>query len=202
MRWFQALLSVTLLVTGALAVKKTDSTEERFNTFHSKSLSSTPLRLTDVTYKSITAAPRDYSVTILLTALDPRYGCDMCQGFQSEWETLAKSWTKGDKKAESRMLFGTLDFTDGRDTFLSVGHLRNEASPFRARLVEKPLKSTLLIAWARQSSLGCKPPLSSFTSGPPLAPTLWPPGNLFDTTLPVGMASPAQSMLWSSPALT
>lgn len=118
MRWFQALLSVTLLVTGVLAAKK--SSEERFNSFHSKSLSSTPLKLTDVTYKSITATPRDYSVTILLTALDPRYGCDMCQGFQSEWETLAKSWIKGDKDGESRMLFGTLDFSDGRDTFLSV----------------------------------------------------------------------------------
>lgn len=118
MRWFQKLLSVTLLVTGVLAAKK--STEERFGNFHSKSLSSTPLKLTDVTYKSITAVPRDYSVTVLLTALDPRYGCDMCQVFQPEWEMLAKSWTKGDKKAQSRMLFGTLDFKDGRDTFLSV----------------------------------------------------------------------------------
>ena len=118
MRWFQTLLSVTLLVTGALALKQ--SSEERFNKFQTKSLSSTPVKLSDVTYKSITAAPRDYSVTVLLTALDPRYGCDMCQGFQSEWELLAKSWTKGDKKAESRMLFGTLDFTNGRDTFLSV----------------------------------------------------------------------------------
>lgn len=118
MRLFKTLLSVTLLVSGVLAAKK--SSEERFNNFHSKSLSSTPIKLTDVTYKSMTAAPRDYSVTILLTALDPRYGCEMCQGFQPEWETLAKSWISGDKKAESRMLFGTLDFKDGRDTFLSV----------------------------------------------------------------------------------
>lgn len=118
MRLFKTLLSVTLLVSGVLAAKK--SSEERFNNFHSKSLSSTPIKLTDVTYKSMTAAPRDYSVTILLTALDPRYGCELCQGFQPEWETLAKSWVNGDKKAESRMLFGTLDFKDGRDTFLSV----------------------------------------------------------------------------------
>ena len=136
MRWFQTLLSVTLLVTGALAVKKTDSSEDRFNTFHSKSLSASPIRLTDVTYKSITATPSDYSVTILLTALDPRYGCDMCQGFQPEWETLAKSWTKGDKKGDSRMLFGTLDFADGRDTFLSVCLPRSRNPPSRARRVE------------------------------------------------------------------
>ena len=118
MRFLRALLSVTLLVTGVLAAKK--SSEERFNDFHTKSLSSAPIKLTDVTYKSLTATPRDYSVTILLTALDPRYGCELCQGFQSEWETLARSWISGDKKAESRMLFGTLDFKDGRDTFLSV----------------------------------------------------------------------------------
>lgn len=135
MRFFRTLLSVTLLVTGVLAAKK--SSEERFNDFHTKSLSSTPVKLTDVTYKSLTATPRDYSVTVLLTALDPRYGCELCQGFQPEWETLAKSWINGDKKAESRMLFGTLDFKDGRDTFLSLGlqtapvllHFRPTAGP-------------------------------------------------------------------------
>lgn len=117
MHWFKTLLSTALLVAGTLGRK---TPEERFNGYHKKSLSSTPLKLNDVSYKSITATPRDYGVTVLLTAMDARYGCQLCQGFQPEWEVLAKSWISGDKEAESRMLFATLDFKDGRDTFLSV----------------------------------------------------------------------------------
>jgi oligosaccharyltransferase complex subunit gamma len=33
---------------------------------------------------------------------------------------LAKSWTRGDKKGESRLVYGTLDFVDGKGTFQSV----------------------------------------------------------------------------------
>lgn len=78
------------------------------------------MKLGDVAYKSLTTVPRDYSVAVLLTAIDARFGCQLCREFQPEWDLLAKSWTKGDKKAESRLLFGTLDFADGRETFMSV----------------------------------------------------------------------------------
>jgi oligosaccharyltransferase complex subunit gamma len=44
----------------------------------------------------------------------------LCREFQPEWELLAKSWTKGDKKSESRLVYGTLDFTDGKATFQGV----------------------------------------------------------------------------------
>ncbi|KAH8671149.1 hypothetical protein BX600DRAFT_458429 [Xylariales sp. PMI_506] len=53
--------------------------------------------------------------------MDSRFGCTLCREFQPEWELLAKSWTKGDKKGESRLIFGTLDFNDGRETFVSLG---------------------------------------------------------------------------------
>lgn len=119
MRFIKSLLSAALLMAGAMAAKK--SSEERFNSFHAKALASSPVKLSDVSYKTLTEAPRDYSVSVLLTAMDPRYGCHLCREFQPEWDLLAKSWTKGDKKGESRVIFGTLDFTNGRDTFLSLG---------------------------------------------------------------------------------
>jgi len=118
MRFIKGLFSAALLMAGAMAAKK--SSEERFNSFHTKALASSPVKLSDVSYKTLTEAPRDYSVSVLLTAMDPRYGCHLCREFQPEWDLLAKSWIKGDKKGESRMIFGTLDFTNGRDTFLSV----------------------------------------------------------------------------------
>ncbi|ROT37034.1 dolichyl-diphosphooligosaccharide-protein glycotransferase, partial [Sodiomyces alkalinus F11] len=101
------------------AAKK--SSVERFQEFHTKALSSAPVKLDDAAFKTATSAPRDYTVMVLLTALDPRFGCKLCTEFQPEWDILAASWTKGDKKGESRIIFTTLDFTDGRDTFMSLG---------------------------------------------------------------------------------
>jgi oligosaccharyltransferase complex subunit gamma len=117
MRWLQ-LLTAAILPFTALAAKKASG--DRFNDFRSKSLSSGSLKLDDSSYTQLTKAPRDYAVTVLLTALDTKFGCVLCREFQPEWDLLAKSWLKGDKKADSRLLFGTLDFVDGRGTFQSV----------------------------------------------------------------------------------
>ncbi|KAK1762367.1 OST3/OST6 family protein [Phialemonium atrogriseum] len=119
MRWLPALFSLSLLAGGSLAARK--STEDRFNEYHAKSLSSTPVKLGDASYKKLTSAPRDYSVAVLLTALEARFACHLCTEFQPEWELLSNSWTKGDKAGDSRLLFGTLDFSDGRDIFLGLG---------------------------------------------------------------------------------
>ncbi|KAF2457435.1 hypothetical protein BDY21DRAFT_303481 [Lineolata rhizophorae] len=114
------LFTAALLPLAALAAKKPAAETDRFQTYHSQALSSTPLKLNDNSYAELTSAPRDYAVTVLLTALEPKFGCQLCREFEPEWEILAKSWTKGDKKGESRMLFGTLDFLDGRATFQSL----------------------------------------------------------------------------------
>ncbi|KAG4419804.1 hypothetical protein IFR04_007023 [Cadophora malorum] len=112
-------LVVSLLPFSALAAKKPAA--DPFETFHSKALSSTPLKLDDSLYGKLTTAPRDYAVAVLLTALESRFGCQLCREFQPEWELLSKSWIKGDKKGESRLIYGTLDFTDGKNTFQSLG---------------------------------------------------------------------------------
>jgi oligosaccharyltransferase complex subunit gamma len=118
MRWLQ-LLTASLLPFTSLAAKK--SSGDRFNDFRAKSLSTgAPVKLDDASYAQLTKAPRDYSVAVLLTALEQRFGCELCRNFQPEWDILGKSWTKGDKNAQGRLLFGTLDFMDGKNTFQSV----------------------------------------------------------------------------------
>ncbi|KEY66720.1 hypothetical protein S7711_06768 [Stachybotrys chartarum IBT 7711] len=119
MRFLSTLLAGSLLLSGAFAAKKTSA--QRFDDFFAKSKTSSPLKLSDATYKALTSTPRDYSVAILLTALEAKFGCHLCQEFQPEWELLGKSWTRGDRKGESRLLFGNLDFTDGREIFISHG---------------------------------------------------------------------------------
>jgi len=112
-----SIIASLLLPLAALAAKKSSS--DRFTQNYSKNL---PLKLDDDSYQALTAAPRDYAVSILLTALEPRFGCGACRDFQPEWEILARSWQNGDKKGESRVLFATLDFADGKSTFQAVGY--------------------------------------------------------------------------------
>ncbi|KAI0096077.1 OST3/OST6 family protein [Nemania sp. FL0031] len=119
MRWLPALLSIVALPLGSFAAKS--SSADRFQTFHTQAVSSSPLKLADASYKKLTSAPRDYAVAVLLTALDAKYGCQLCGMFQPEWDILGNSWIKGDKNGESRLILSTLDFSDGRETFMSLG---------------------------------------------------------------------------------
>jgi len=110
------LILVTLFSCTALAAKK--STASTFETYHARAASSTPIDIDDQGYDQLTSAPRDYSTVVLLTALDAKFGCQLCKNFHPEWDIIAKSWHKGDKKGKGRTLFTTLDFSNGRATFM------------------------------------------------------------------------------------
>jgi oligosaccharyltransferase complex subunit gamma len=93
---------------------------DKFSEFHALAQSSSPLKLDDGFFNDIATPPRNYSAAILLTALQPQYNCQLCREVRPEWELLARSWAKGDKKGAARMLFGTLDFANGKETFQRV----------------------------------------------------------------------------------
>ena len=107
-------LAVAALSISTVVAKKSPSA---FDVYHKKQ---SPITLTEQTHDEITSAPRDYYAAVLLTALDAKYACGICREFQPEWDLLAKSWQKGDKKGEHRLLFGTLDFDQGRNVFVKV----------------------------------------------------------------------------------
>ena len=115
---------MALLPFSCLGAKKPIGST--FEAYHAKSLSAAPLRLDDASYDELTSTPRNHSVVVLLTALEARFGCQLCRDFQPEWDLLAKSWAKGDKRGESRILLGTLDFADGKGTFQKVLELFSE----------------------------------------------------------------------------
>jgi hypothetical protein len=107
-----------LLPAISLAVKK--DLGSRFEDYHAKSLLSAPLKLDDASYDELTGAPRNFSVVVLLTALEARFGCQLCRDFQPEWDLIGRSWARGDKDGNLRVLYGTLDFLDGKGTFQKV----------------------------------------------------------------------------------
>ena len=109
--------AASLLCLGVGAAK---SKAGKFQNYHTRALSSSPLDLDDGSYDQLITAPRDYSAVVLLTASEAKYGCKVCKEFAPEWDLIAKSWNKGDRKGESRTLFGTLDFSKGKGTFQKV----------------------------------------------------------------------------------
>lgn len=117
---FLTALTAALLPFTALAAKSKPAVD-RFTGYRNQQLSAgSSLKLDDGSYADLTKNPRDYAVAVLLTALEARFGCQLCQEFQPEWNLLAKTWAKGDKTGESKLVFGTLDFVNGQKTFQSV----------------------------------------------------------------------------------
>lgn len=114
---------MALFAFGCMTTTAKPKSADKFKDFHTKSLSSTPLRLDDNTYDDLTTSPRNYTAVVLLTALDARFGCQLCKDFQPEWELLSKSWTKGDRRGDSRTLYAQLDFADGKGTFQKVSSI-------------------------------------------------------------------------------
>lgn len=111
---FLYLLSAALgAASGATA-----AAGNKFQSYQSLSKGA-PIELDDSAYADITSAPRDYHVAVFLTAMDARFGCQLCREFDPEWGVLAQSWNKGPSDS-TRLLFATLDFSRGRNTFQKV----------------------------------------------------------------------------------
>ncbi|KAK5241305.1 oligosaccharyl transferase subunit ost3/OST6, partial [Exophiala xenobiotica] len=112
MHFFKLLTLAALSITSVTA-KKGSST--KFDTYFAKQASSAPFEIDEKGYNELTAAPRDYSLAVLLTARDARYACGLCKEFDPEWKLLGRSWQKGDKNGAHRLLLSTVDFDNGRN---------------------------------------------------------------------------------------
>ncbi|KAI9653019.1 MAG: oligosaccharyl transferase subunit ost3/OST6 [Alyxoria varia] len=170
-------LSACLLTL--LTVQAEDSSEgdhyAKFRAVATKASGS--IKLDDTSYAKLTSTPRNHTSAILLTALDPRFGCNLCNDFQPEWDMLVKSWMRGDPEGDSRVVFGTLDFLDGKQTFQSLGlqtapvlimyhptagpHAKVDPSPSRFDFSNGPQRAEGIHAWISRHlpSESPKPPI-------------------------------------------
>ena len=110
--------SLLLLLKTAVSAER--HTTEALASYRAQFVSSPPLKLDDSKYAALTAIPRNHTLIVLLTALEARFGCQLCRDFQPEWDILAKSSTKHQRKEVESALYGTLDFVDGKSTFQKV----------------------------------------------------------------------------------
>lgn len=115
MKLLSLLFSILYIVHFALTSAATD----KFERYQAISRSA-PIVLDDSSYGELVSKPRDYHVAVVLTATEARFGCILCRDFQPEWELIAQSWNKGSKPDGLKLLFGTLDFANGKGTFQKV----------------------------------------------------------------------------------
>jgi oligosaccharyltransferase complex subunit gamma len=105
------------------AILPTSFADKKVNKFASLAASARPhkgvIELGDSLYDELTTTPRNYTAVVLLTALDAKFGCQLCKEFQPEYELLAKSWISKHKNSDG-LFFGELDFANGKNTFMKV----------------------------------------------------------------------------------
>ena len=63
--------------------------------------------------------PRNYSVIVMFTALNPKRGCSVCQEASDEFTILANSFRFSSMYSHN-LFFGVVDFDDGSEVFQSV----------------------------------------------------------------------------------
>ena len=95
------------------------SASAKFNKYSALARSGS-VELTDSSYEDLIAKPRDFFTAVILTARDARFGCALCREFEPEWTVIARSWNKGSKPDDVHVIFGTLDFSVGQNTFQKV----------------------------------------------------------------------------------
>lgn len=122
MRFLKPLLLLLSTLTVTLAAPQQKETKlQRITSLATSAAKSGPgpIALNDKTFEDLTTGPRNYTALVLLTALDPRFGCHLCKEFQPEYELLAKSWLRKHKDSNG-LFFANLDFSAGRTTFQKV----------------------------------------------------------------------------------
>ncbi|CCF50733.1 hypothetical protein NDA11_005308 [Ustilago hordei] len=67
-------------------------------------------------FATITAQPRDYAVSALLTTTTGGIKCPPCVAFQPEFEKVASQWNS-DKAVKSKHVFVKVEFSRGKSTF-------------------------------------------------------------------------------------
>ncbi|OGE52711.1 hypothetical protein PENARI_c009G01660 [Penicillium arizonense] len=171
MKLWTALFLLLSVVSGVLSAK---STPDKFARYQSLSRSG-PVDLDSASYEELTSEPRDYFAVVILTATDARFGCLLCRDFEPEWDLIARSWNKGTKPDDLKVVYGTLDFDNGKAVFQklmlqtapvllvfppTIGPFAKvEGDPLRFDFTG-PISADQIYSWIeRQLPDGPKPPL-------------------------------------------
>ncbi|KAG7241947.1 hypothetical protein INR49_024694 [Caranx melampygus] len=91
----------------------------------------------------VKAPPRNYSVVIMFTALQPQRQCGVCRQADEEFQVLANSW-RYSSAFTNKVFFASVDFDEGSDVFQMLNmnsaptflHFPSKGKPRRADTYE------------------------------------------------------------------
>ncbi|XP_062513847.1 magnesium transporter protein 1-like [Corticium candelabrum] len=67
----------------------------------------------------VKSSPRNYSIIVMFTALQPQRQCQVCRQGHEEYEIVASSW-RSSSDYSSRVFFTMVDFDEGPDVFQAM----------------------------------------------------------------------------------
>jgi len=121
MTFFKNCLIILTLLTTAHIIKAAQNTDRLSKLIALTKAGKGVAPLNDKLYDEIIGGPRNFSVTVVLTALGSQFQCQPCQIFDLEYHLLARQWSKQPLKIRHSHFFAMLDFKEGKNTFSKLG---------------------------------------------------------------------------------
>ncbi|WWC89728.1 uncharacterized protein L201_004653 [Kwoniella dendrophila CBS 6074] len=79
------------------------------------------IKLDSASYEELLASDREYSVSVVLTALPAQFKCQPCHDFDPSFHQVAASWKRKPKHVRNQHFFAQLDFADGQAVYQQLG---------------------------------------------------------------------------------
>ncbi|BFZ24307.1 hypothetical protein BsWGS_27346 [Bradybaena similaris] len=115
-------LFVTVLnFSCALAqLKKEESLDSKVHQLMEWNSKKSVIRLSGDKFRQyVKTTPKNYSVVVMLTALQPQRGCSVCKQANDEFQIVANSW-RYSQQYSNRLFFAMVDYDEGSDIFQSM----------------------------------------------------------------------------------
>lgn len=113
---------LTVLLLGSLLISTVEgatSLNERVQKLNEMSNQRSIIKLNNEKYREfVKVVPRNYSVILMLTALNSARGCQVCQAAHEEYQIVADSWRMSG--GSDKLFFTMVDYDEGHDVFNSL----------------------------------------------------------------------------------
>ncbi|KAI0341618.1 oligosaccharyl transferase subunit OST3/OST6 family [Trametopsis cervina] len=98
------------------------------------------IKLDERTFEVLTSPTREWSSTIVFTAMDPRRKCGPCKQFQPAFDAVAHAWTKVSSVERNKHFFAIADYDESMQIFQKLG-LQSAPVVYNYPAAEGPQKS-------------------------------------------------------------
>ncbi|XP_071787042.1 dolichyl-diphosphooligosaccharide--protein glycosyltransferase subunit TUSC3-like [Asterias amurensis] len=110
-------LSALVLSPGASCKKKEEVLGEKVKQLMDWSNKRFIIRMNGEKFRQyVKTSPRNYSVVIMLTAMQPQRKCTVCRQVNDEFQILANSW-RYSQSYSNKLFFAIVDYDEGQDVF-------------------------------------------------------------------------------------